>query len=243
MDSKLILIILLLALSVPAFGQGNILAPIFFGQPVAAASGHTFTFLHTNANASCNSPCTVTTTSTTSGSLLVIWIVDGGATALTGVTCSPSACTTGGAAYVHCSNCNFSDAVNLTVDGGYVLAAPSGVTSVVATFTGGGTSAVEVNEITYTGTGAISLDSSNGSALTTCTSCAAFNLTITGSSDYVTREFAVDNTPTNPGAPWTNPAHITTTGVIGALNQANANTFNVAQAPGGGVAQAVMAFK
>lgn len=33
MDSKLIRVILLLALSVPAFGQGKILAPIFFGQP------------------------------------------------------------------------------------------------------------------------------------------------------------------------------------------------------------------
>lgn len=206
-------------------------------------SGHTFSFLHANTATSCNSPCTVTTTSTSSGSLLVIGLTAGAASAITAVTCSPNACNSGGAAYVHCTNCNFSDAVNLSVDGGYVLASPASDTSVVVTFTGGGANTVEVDEISYTGTGAISLDSSNGNALTTCTSCATFNLTITGSSDYVSRNFAVDNTPTAPGAPWTNPNNVTTTGVMGALNQANANTFNVTQAPGGGVAQYVMAFK
>lgn len=231
MDKALILLFLFLA-------QTMQMGPIMSPQPVGA-TGHTFTFLHASQNLSCSPSitCSVTVPSTTAGTLLTYWIIGQSGTNLTIITAT-------GGTFVHCSNCAQADAANLFIDGGYVLAGTGGLTTITFTVSSGLIGyAVEVDEISYTGAGAISLDTSNGNALTTCTSCAVLGVTLTGTSDYLSRMFGVDNTPTAPGAPWTNPANIATSGVIGAVNQSTAATFNIAQSGGGGVAQAIMAFK
>lgn len=209
------------------------------GVTAHTGGGHTFTFLHANQNLSCaGTTCTVTLTSTTAGSLLAFGLVSQNTPAQTFVSISA------GGTFVHPGTCSFQSTSNLYVDCGYVLAATGGVTSITVTLSGTFGGAIEIDEVSYTGAGAITLDGTpTGNALTTCTSCAVVPLTITGTSDYVWRMFAVDNTPTNPGGVWTSPANITTTGAIGAVNQTSAATFNVAQTGSGTVAQNVMAFK
>lgn len=235
-------------------------SPNLWAQQVLPAMGstitgtvpvHTFTFGHANTNTSCpaSTSCSVTTTSTTSGSLLVMHVAgvgNGSAQAITAASCSPSACSSGGAAFVHCSNCYFLTTSNLFVDAGYVLAAPSGVTSVSITVQNApnaGNWVAEVDEVTYTGGGNAAFDSSGGSTLATCTSCVTSSLTISGTKDYVSRAVNVTNSATAPGAPWTSPGNITTTGIIGALNQTTVGTLTISQSPTGVVSQDVIAFK
>lgn len=206
--------------------------------PTSTAT-HTFTFKQAHQNLSCSgTTCTITgLTSTTAGSLLVYTTVGGGGNnTITGAT---------GGTFAHCPGCAFLSTSNLSVDQAYAIST-GGNTSVVISNPFPGGYAAEVDEYTYTGAGPLLLEAWGGNILSTCTSCAVKAATgLAGTSLLFSREFAVDNTPTNPGGVWTNPANITTTGVIGAINQATSAgaTFNVAQSGSGTVAQSFLVFR
>lgn len=220
------------------FGLTNFSASGAFA-PTSSAT-HTFTFKQAHQNLSCSgTSCAITgLTSTTAGSLLVITTVGGaGDNTITGST---------GGIFAHCPGCAFLSTSNLSVDQGYILASTGGATSITITNAFSIAYAAEVDEYTYTGAGALILEAWGGSVDTSCTSCAVKAATgLSGTSLLFSREFAVDNTPTNPGGVWTNPANITTTGVIGAINQATTTgaTFNVAQSPAGTAPQSFMVFR
>lgn len=208
----------------------------------------TWSLLHANTcNTTCSdasTTCAVTVASTTAGSTLAVVVYTVNSLTVTGST---------GGTFVHCPSCAGGTSGTGFMDGGYILSATGGTTSATVTISGTtSTTPWLACILEYSSSlGTAIFDTSNSTADTTCTTCAAPALTLSGSNDLIIQAVTCTNTCATSAtagfigaSPYTNPAVFPGgDGLGGGLNVTSYTAPNWSQSPTGAVRVLAMAFK
>jgi hypothetical protein len=234
----------LLLLLWPHWSMGQYTVPQHTGATSAASGGHTFALVQHPHNVSCSgssATCAITLTQNTGSGNLGIISFD----ATTSTTVSISSIS-GAGSWTHCTNCSQKDSSNDQVDASYIYSTTGGVGSISVTLTTapGSSWGASYTEYSFTGSGGVTLDASNGNTNggTTCTTCTMPSLSLTGSRDVIFYQSNNDNGFGCPGSPWTNPCDEATTAIVAAIN-VTSTLASLAQSPAGNQATSALAFK
>lgn len=211
-----------------------------------------------------NYTCSFATVSTASCSLTATTVANDGlilASSMFALTASshvpPSLLSASGdSTWTHCPSCGASIEYTTNtyeVCDAYYIPVATGVTSGTFTITwtipaGAGANGnidVELYDVVRS-TGSPSLDTSNNATQTSATPTGP-SLSLTGTSDFIANWGGFEQTPSGPGAPWTNPNDVDSVNVfgvfVGALNRSSGAAVSYSQSPSGGAAMCGIALK